>query len=143
MSPVGARLRVLLVEPHAVLRGTVAAVARELDGVEVHAAASVAAARRMAAETRCEVLVLSLDEGDAAFALLEALRASVDRRVAETLVAVTATSCDGPTAARLRALQVRRLVLKPFKVRTVLETLSGLCAVALRARADDEATEPA
>ncbi|MEI7446317.1 MAG: histidine kinase [Burkholderiales bacterium] len=143
MTRAGPMVRVLLVEPHAVLRGTVAAVVRELDVVEVYAVASVAAARRTLAELRPDVLVLSLDEGEAAFTLLEALRRGGDSRGAETAVAVTATACDAPTASRLRALDVRRLLLKPFKVRTVLETVSGLCATALRARADDEAAEPA
>lgn len=143
MSPAASTVRVLLVEPHAVLRGTVAAVARDLDVVEVHAVASVAAARRTLAELRPDVLVLSLDEGEAAFALLQALRTAGERRGAETAVAVTATACDAPTASRLRALDVRRLLLKPFKVRSVVDTVSGLCATALRARADLEAIQPA
>lgn len=134
MSSVEAPVRVLLVEPHAVLRGTVAGVVRELRDVEVLAVASPAGARRVLRERAPDVLVLSLDDEADAFALLEWLRAPASGAVADAAVAVTAAACDTSTAARLRALGVRRLVLKPFKVRTVLETVTGLCAAAARTR---------
>jgi DNA-binding NarL/FixJ family response regulator len=134
VSPAEGPVRVLLVEPHAVLRGTVAGVVRELGEVEVHAVASPTSARRALREQAAEVVVLSLDDEAGAFDLLEWLRSPAARAAAGAEVAVTAAACDAPTAARLRALGVRRLLLKPFKVRTVFETVTGLCAAASRSR---------
>lgn len=142
MSTAGAPVRVMLVEPHAVLRGTVAGVVRELRDVEVHAVASVASARRTLRERPADVLVLSLDEETEAFSLLESLRAA-EGTGADVAIAVTAAACDAATAARLKHLGVRRLLLKPFKVRTVADTVTGLCAVAARLREGGSVAQPA
>jgi len=122
--------RMLLVEPHAVLRGVVAGVARELQRGDVQAVASVASAERVMRAERFDVVVLSLDDAPDAIGLLERLRAGALRGADDALVAVSAASCDAATAARLRGLGVRRVLLKPFKVRTVVETIAGLCAAA-------------
>ena len=41
-------------------------------------------------------------------------------------IAVTAASCSTPLALRLKDLDVRRLVLRPFKVKGVLDAISAL-----------------
>ena len=43
-------------------------------------------------------------------------------------VAATATACDVELALKLRELDVCRLLLKPFKVRGMLEVISALGA---------------
>ena len=39
---------------------------------------------------------------------------------------MTAASCSTPLALRLKDLDVRRLVLRPFKVKGVLDAISAL-----------------
>ena len=46
----------------------------------------------------------------------------------DTPVAVTVDHCDADLALQLRGLNVRRVLLKPFKVKGVIETITGLCA---------------
>jgi DNA-binding response OmpR family regulator len=127
--------RILLVEPHAVLRGTVLGVVRELAQGDVQAVASVSSAERVMREERFDVVLLSLDGAPEAFGLLERLRGGALRGAEDALVAVSTAGCDTETAARLRALGVRRVLLKPFKVRLVVATIAGLCAAASAARA--------
>lgn len=43
-----------------------------------------------------------------------------------TPVALTAEACDLPTAQLYKELQVRRIMLKPFKVKTALEVIQDL-----------------
>jgi hypothetical protein len=43
-------------------------------------------------------------------------------------VAVTSDHCDVETIEKLRELEVRRLLLKPFKVKTILETIMAFSA---------------
>lgn len=44
------------------------------------------------------------------------------------LIAATASACDVELALRLKELDVCRLLLKPFKVRGMLEVISALGA---------------
>ena len=43
-------------------------------------------------------------------------------------IALTAESCDLGTLALYKELGVRRIMLKPFKVKTVLEVVASLAA---------------
>ena len=116
----------LVVEPDAVVRSTVASVVRELELAQVHQAASVPLGRQVMGESVVDALVLSLADADAALDLLTRLRAGEFASRADIPVVVLAPACDGPLALRLKQLEVRRLLLTPFKIRDVVQTLESL-----------------
>ena len=119
-------LNLLLVEPQSMVRSTVVAVARELRLPRIDDTSSVETARLRLATTRYDGLLLSLDEQEPAIALLERLRAGETVSPADAPVVVMAARCDTGLALTLKQLEVSRLLIKPFKVKTLLETIEAL-----------------
>lgn len=124
MDPVDRQL--LLVEPHQLVRSTVAAVARDLRLARIEQATSVEAAGQRMRLARYHALVLALDDTDAALALLARLRAGELASSADIPVIALASGCSAELARQLKTHQVRRLLLKPFKVKLLLESIEGL-----------------
>ena len=119
--------RLLLVEPQAVMRSAVASVATEVyrtdHGLEVHPVSSSVRAAELLATRSCELLFVALDDAGHALALLEALRAGTLKAAIDTPVVVSTPQCDARLAARLKALDVVRVLLTPYKARTVIEAV--------------------
>jgi len=120
--------RLLLVEPQFVMRRTVATMAREMGLADVQEATSTGIAERLLHERRFDALLLALDEEGEALELVRRLRAGESSQPVDLPVAVTAISCDVELALRVKQLDIRRLLLKPFKVRGMLELISALGA---------------
>jgi DNA-binding NarL/FixJ family response regulator len=117
----------LLVEPDNLVRSIVSSVVRELELARVRQAASLAMARHMLAEAPVDGLVLSLgEELHATVELLTQLRAGGFRSDAAIPVVAMAPAGDAALVARLKDLDVRRLLLQPFKLRDVVHTLEQL-----------------
>jgi CheY-like chemotaxis protein len=116
----------LIVEPHFVLRRTVAVLARDLGLVTVQEASSHAAAEKLLQESRFDAMLIALDERGEALELLRQLRAGSTVQVTDLPVAATATLCDVELALRLKQLDVSRLLIKPFKVRDMLGAITAL-----------------
>lgn len=119
-------LNLLLVEPQTLIRSTVVAVARELHLPRIEDVSNINAASLRLSTTRYDGLLLSLDDQAAALALLQRLRAGQLVTPADTPVIVMAASCNAETAALMKQHGVSRLLLKPFKVKTVLESIEAL-----------------
>ncbi len=128
MSPMhNAPTRIMLVvEPDGVTRSTIAAVVRELDLAQVHQASSISMGTQMLMDLVVDALVLSLADNDAALDLLIRLRAGEFPSKAGIPVVVMAKACDGALALRLKELVVSRLLLSPFRIRDVVQTLEAL-----------------
>lgn len=124
------RLAVLLVEPQWLIRSTVVSVGRTLDLPRIDEASSVEAACQRLANQRYDLLLLSLDDREGALALLEQLRAGGFAPRAGVPVVVMTAVCDVELARRLKQLDVRRAIIKPFKVKTVLESIEAIVAEA-------------
>jgi DNA-binding NarL/FixJ family response regulator len=120
----GARL--LLVEPHFVLRRTTATLARDMGLADVQEATSTATAERLLHERRFDAMLIALDDEGAALELVRRLRAGESVQPVDLPVAATAVSCDVELALRLKQLDIRRLLLKPFKVRGMLDVIAAL-----------------
>jgi CheY-like chemotaxis protein len=120
--------RLLLVEPQFVLRRTVSTMARQMGLADVQEATSPAVAERLLLERRFDALLIALDDDGQALNLLERLRAGEAAHRPDLRVAATAPACDVELALRLKELDVCRLLLKPFKVRGMLEVISALGA---------------
>lgn len=119
--------RLLVVEPQQLWRRTLAAVVRQLGIAEVEECLRVDAARERLRQQNAEAMVLSLDaERDAALALIESLRADARPGHARLPIIVLAEQCDTELLLRLQALQVHRLLLKPFRLRQVLMAVAAI-----------------
>lgn len=122
------RSQVLLIEPDGLVRSTVASVCRELRLVTLHEVTSVAQGEKWARSGTGHGLLLSLAEGEASLGFLTRLRAGELRLPADLPVAVMARAGDVALVSRLKELDVRRLLLQPFRLRDVIVTLEHLCA---------------
>jgi DNA-binding NarL/FixJ family response regulator len=122
----GMQRHLLLVDPHSLFRRTVAMVARQLNIAEVHEASSLEAAHKLLESQPMDGLLLDIGQGLDALALLQSVRAGALRCPADTPVALTAEACDLSTAQLYKELDVRRIMLKPFKVKTALEVIQDL-----------------
>lgn len=70
------------------------------------------------------------EEGLMLFSLLCALRAGTTLSDENIPVYVTASMCSREEVERLLALQVRRVLIKPFKTRTLIDVLGEIAAAA-------------
>lgn len=129
----GAKRRVLLVEPHFVMRNTVANVARQLRIAEVHEATHYETALRMLQTDVYDALLADLGETLDGVTLVKQVRAGKTLCDPEVPIAVMANGLDADTIGTFKALKVQRIMIKPFKVKTAVEVLAGLSGVALPA----------
>lgn len=118
----------LLVDPHSLFRRTVAAVARDLNLADVHEASSFEIGLQLLQTQRFDALMLDIGDGVHAIALLQRLRQGTLPSPSQLPVALTAESCDLATLTLFKQLEVRRIMLKPFKVKTVLDVVADLAA---------------
>lgn len=117
----------LLIEPYFVLRRTVACVAGGIDGMVVTDVPTLESAMQLVNFQRFDGFVMAMD-GDArqgVLTLIERIRQGLTPSASLVGVAVTAERCDIETIQYLKSLNVQRILLKPFKVKTVLETVMG------------------
>jgi len=122
-----AELNMLLVEPETMLRRTVALTARSLGMANVHEAASTVAARELLRQQRFDGAVIAIDAGGGHdLSLLDQLRQGRTISRASIPVAVLAAQCDAILLASLRERGVNRVILKPFRARTLLDCFSAL-----------------
>lgn len=125
----GISRKVLLIEPDGLVRGTVASVCRDMHIARVRQAISIASAEEWLKTGAPHGMLVSLAEGEAALAFLARLREGAYRCEANMPVAAMARAGDGALVARLKELDVRRLLLQPFKLRDVIHTLEQLWPV--------------
>ncbi len=127
----------LLVEPQSLIRSTAASVARQLRLPHIDETSSVEGATQRLERSSYDGLLLSLNEQERALALLGRLRAGELATPAAVPVIVMSAGCSTELALRLKQHQVSRVVLTPFKVKTLIESIEALAAQALqRAQAD-------
>lgn len=122
----GSRRNVLLIEPNGLVRGTVSSVCRDLQLARVRQETSVASGELWLRDGNPHGLLISLAEGEAALGLLAQIRAGAFRCDADLPVATMAIGVDAALVERLKTLEVRRLLLQPFKLREVIQTLERL-----------------
>lgn len=117
---------VLLIESDGLVRSTVASVCRELQLVRLQQATSTAQGEKWLQSAAEDGLVISVAEGEAALALITRLRAGELRCSADIPVVVMAPTADAELVVRLKELEVRRVLLQPFRLRDVVHTLEQL-----------------
>lgn len=126
MSPSAAQPPILLVEPSSLTASIIVSTARQLNMPAVRQVGSVRTAQQHLAAQGFLGVMVSLEEEQEAVALLEQVRGARFAVHARVSVAVTTAQVDASTAVKMKALQVRRVLLKPFKVRDVIATIQIL-----------------
>jgi len=119
-------ISLLLVEPQFLIRRTVAAVARDMRLAHPKELTTIEQAEALMAFETYDALFFSLDEEAAALELMSRVRNGHTKCRADVPMAVTAAHCGTPLALRLKHLDVRRLLLRPFKVKDVLDAIAAL-----------------
>lgn len=122
------RLPMLLLETDPLLRRTVALTARAMGLADVHEAGSPQVARRMIREHAFRGAVIALDFGERQYnqydlSLIDEIRDGENTRAIP--IAVLVSSCDAPLLQELRLREVTRVILKPFRARTLLDTFAA------------------
>jgi DNA-binding NarL/FixJ family response regulator len=139
MHPAAQHMQMLLLEPDALLRRTVVLTARSIGLAQVHEASSDGIARRMLMERPYAGAVLALDFGDRKFdqydlTLLDQIRSGESACKPDMPIAVLLDHCHPPFLQELRQRNVRRVILKPFRARVLLETFTEFCGARDMAR---------
>lgn len=116
----------LLVDPNSLLRRTLALVARELNIALVVEANSHDLAQRMLEARSVQALLIDVDERLPALALLEGVRGGSLQCPRDTPIALTAGIVDAASLELFAQFGVKRVMLKPFKVKTALEVVQML-----------------
>lgn len=118
---------ILLIEPSSLTGSIIVATARQLNLPAVRQVNSVRMAQQRLTHQDFAGVIVSIDEQEQeAIALLEQVRNDTLAVNANVPVAVTTTQVDASTAVKMKALQVRRVLIKPFKVRDVIATIALL-----------------
>ncbi|WP_298211903.1 histidine kinase [Acidovorax sp.] len=117
---------ILLVEPSSLTASIIVSTARQLNLPMVRQVSSVRTAQQHLAAQGFLGVIISLDENREAVTLLEQVRDARFAVDAQVPVAVTTAQVDASTAVKMKALHVRRVLLKPFKVRDVISTIAML-----------------
>lgn len=116
----------LLLEPDYMVRHTVAMTARGTGLADVREAAGADTARSYLKSESFDGLLLSLD--DEAFDLIDAVRAGGTASPRNTPIVVMAEQSDASLAIKLQQAGITRIILRPFKVKTLLSTIQTLSA---------------
>lgn len=122
--------RILLVEPDGLVRGTVASVCRDLQLADVVQAGSCDLATKLLVDDSLQASIVSLSDCGSGLDLLTRLREGAFTCPTDMPVAMTAAGIDAATVGQLKALRIRRLLLKPFKIRDLVATVESLVAAA-------------
>lgn len=119
---------VLLVEPQAMLRRTVALTARSLGMAQIHEAASTALARQILRQRPFDGAIIAVDDGGAVhdLGLLDQVRGGDSASSPRMPIAVMADNCTGEQLLQLKERQVARVIVKPFRAKVLLEALASL-----------------
>ena len=119
---------VLLVEPQAMLRRTVALTARSLGMAQIHEAASIALARQILRQRPFDGAIIAVDDGATVhdLGLLDQVRGGESASSPQMPIAVMTDNCTGEQLVQLKQRQVARVIVKPFRAKILLEALASL-----------------
>lgn len=117
---------ILLVERSAMVGSIIVSTARQLGLRPVRLVTNIRSAHHFLANHAFDGVITSLDEEDEALLMIQMLRGGYFKSEADTPVAITTALCDAPTAKRIKSLDVRRILLKPFKIRDLVTTIEML-----------------
>jgi DNA-binding NarL/FixJ family response regulator len=119
-------LTLLLVEQQPLIRSTLVAVARQIELAQIEETASIDIAEQRLRYKTYDGLLLSMDETTRALNLLQRLRDGELSGCRMLPVVAMAASCNAELVQQMKRHEVRRLLLKPFKVKELLQSIETL-----------------
>ena len=124
-------LKVLLVEPSSLLRRTVALTVSSLGTAEVTEAAAYATAQRLCEGQRFDGAVVALDWPPASgvcrgLSLIQQIRSGGCASDPSIPITALVESCSAELLQVLRESGISRILIKPFRVRDVIDTIDGM-----------------
>lgn len=133
-NPVGAVIdhEILLVERTAMVGSIIVSTARQLGLRPLRLVSNCRSAQHLLERQIFDGVITSLDDEEETLQLIQTLRDGGMMSPADTPVAITTAQCDATLAQRIKVLDVRRILLKPFKIRDLvvtIEILTGTSAV--------------
>ncbi len=127
-SILGARTaEILLVERSAMVGNIIVSTARQLGLPPLRLVTNSRSAQHHLEHHSFDGVIASLDEEDTMLLLIHKLRTGGFKSATQTPVAITTELCDASLANRIKLLDVRRILLKPFKIRDLVTTIELLC----------------
>jgi CheY-like chemotaxis protein len=132
MNPKAIGRRFLLVEQLLVMRQAIALTASSLRIGEVRQSGSVALALPMLEAMPFDGIVMTVDQDGEEkarafdYAVLERIRDGRTASKPDVPIIVLTAACDASFVAEMRALRIERILVKPFRARTLLEALAGM-----------------
>ena len=120
---------ILLLEPLSMIGGIIVSTARQLGMPTVRQVNSIREAQHQLENEALSGFIISLEDENAALKLLYKLRAAEFAASPLLPVVVITSQCDKNLAEQLRAIEVRRILIKPFKVRDVILSIELLSSV--------------
>ena len=119
---------ILLVEHSAMIGNIIVSTARQLGLQPIRLVTSNRSALHFMEHQTFGGLITSLDDEEAALELIQKLREGSLKSPANTPVAITAGQCSAEMATRIKLFNVRRILLKPFKIRDLVTTIEILAS---------------
>jgi len=121
----------LLLESDALLRRTVVLTARSLGMSEIQETGNQAMARRMLGERAFCGALIALDFGERRYyqydlTVIDQIRDGRTASGADMPIAVLLGHCDAPLLRELRLRGVSKVILKPFRVRALLDVFTDI-----------------
>jgi DNA-binding NarL/FixJ family response regulator len=104
-------------------RHTVALTSRSTGLAVVDEAQDVNAAIALMNRSAYDGALLALDAGTQAMELIERLRTGKTKSSRQIQIAVMVNQCDAATEKKLQAAGIKHIVVRPFKVKTLLNTI--------------------
>ena len=131
--PSAPAFNVLLVEPVDLLRRTVSMTLRSLGTAEVTEAPTYPTGHQFCNRRRFDGVVVALEwqhagEQQKGLSLIQQIRAGDCICPATTPIAVLVDSCNTELLHVLRSCGISRILIKPFRVRDVIETIDAMRA---------------
>lgn len=122
---------ILLVEPSNLLRRTVSLTVRSLGTAEVTEAATYPLAHQLCERRAFDAAVIAVEwpqpvDACRGLTLIQQLRSGDCASAASIPIAVLVESCNAELLQVLRACGVARILIKPFRVRDVIDTIDGM-----------------
>ena len=129
--PDTAPFTILLVEPANLLRRTVALTVRSLGTAEVTEAATYPTAQQFCELRRFDAAVVAVEwplpaDSCKGLTLIQQIRLGQGASAPSIPIAVLVDSCNAELLQVLRSCNITRILIKPFRVRDVIDTIDSM-----------------
>ncbi len=120
---------ILLLERSTMVGNIIVSTARQLGLRPVRLVSNCRGAQQWMEHHAFDGVITSLEEEEDTLQLIQQLRAGAFKSPSHTPVAVTTPQINASLAQRIKVLHVRRILLKPFKIRDLVTTIEMLTEI--------------